>query len=94
VQVGAAPPVAQKEMGMHANRARSVPDGYHSVTPFVIVKGAARFLDFMADAFDAKEMGRVTGADGAIGHVETRIGDSVVMTFDSKEDWPATPAFL
>ena len=79
---------------MHANSARSVPEGYHSVTPFVIVKGAARFLDFMADAFDAKEMGRVTGADGAIGHAETRIGDSVVMTFDSKEDWPATPAFL
>ena len=79
---------------MHANNVRSVPEGYHSVTPFVIVRGAARFLDFMADAFDAKEMGRVTGADGTIGHAETRIGDSVVMTFDAKADWPATPAFL
>ena len=79
---------------MPADNARSVPEGYHSVTPFVIVKGAARFLDFMADAFDAKEIGRVIGADGAIGHAETRIGDSVVMTFDAKEDWPATPAFL
>lgn len=79
---------------MDADKVRPIPEGYHSVTPFVIAKGAARFLDFMTDAFDAKEMGRVTGADGAIGHAETRIGDSVVMTFDSRQDWPETPAFL
>ena len=71
-----------------------VPEGYHSVTPFVIAKGAARFLDFMADAFDAKEIARVMSEDGAIGHAETRIADSVVMTFDAREGWPETPAFL
>jgi PhnB protein len=83
-----------KEMVMSPDKARSVPEGYHSVTPFVIAKGAARFLEFMADAFDAKEIARVMVEGGAIGHAETRIGDSVVMTFDSREDWPATPAFL
>jgi PhnB protein len=71
-----------------------VPEGYHSVTPFVIVKGAARFLDFMADAFDAHEIARVLVEDGSIGHAESRIGDSVVMAFDAKDDWPETPAFL
>jgi PhnB protein len=71
-----------------------VPKGYHTVTPFVIVKGAAQFIDFMKEAFDAVELGRVTGEDGAIGHAEVRIGDSVVMTFDSREEWPETPAFL
>jgi PhnB protein len=77
-----------------AGAARATPAGYHTVTPFVIAKGAARFLEFMKDAFGAEEMGRVVGQDGTIGHAETRIGDSVVMTFDSKEGWPETPAFL
>ena len=79
---------------MGARSVRSVPEGYHAVTPFVIVKGAARFLDFMRDAFEAEELGRVEGEDGAIGHAETRIGDSVVMTFDAKDGWPWTPSFL
>jgi PhnB protein len=71
-----------------------VPAGYHTVTPFVIVKGAAGFIDFMKEAFGAVEMTRVADESGAIGHAEVRIGDSVVMLFDSKEGWPETPAFL
>jgi PhnB protein len=70
-----------------------IPEGYHVVTPFVIVRGAAGFIDYMTRAFDAVELGRV-GEDGAIGHAEVRIGDSVVMLFDSKAGWPPTPAFL
>jgi uncharacterized glyoxalase superfamily protein PhnB len=80
--------------GVKAQKARPIPEGYHSLTPFVIAKGAARFMDFMAEAFDAKEIARVVGDDGAIGHAETRIGDSVVMTFDARKGWPETPAFL
>ncbi len=70
-----------------------LPLGYGTVTPFVIVKGASGFIDFMVRAFDGVELGRV-GEEGAIGHAEVRIGDSVVMLFDSKPDWPPTPAFL
>lgn len=70
-----------------------IPEGYTTVTPFVIVKGAAEFIDFTKKAFDAKEITRV-GEDGAIGHAEVRIGNAVVMLFDSKEHWPPTPAFL
>lgn len=73
---------------------RGVPEGYHAVTPFVVAKGAARFLEFVREAFGGEETGRVVGEDGAIGHAEIRIGDSVVMAFDSRADWPATPAFL
>jgi PhnB protein len=73
---------------------RPVPEGYHTVTPFVIVKGAAQLIDFMKEAFGGVEIARVTGEDGAIGHAEVRIGDSVVMMFDAKEEWPETPAFL
>jgi PhnB protein len=71
-----------------------VPAGYHTVTPFVIVKGAVKFIDFMKEAFEAVEMTRVADESGAIGHAEVRIGDSVVMLFDSKKGWPETPAFL
>jgi PhnB protein len=74
---------------------RPVPEGYHTVTPFVIVKGAAQLIDFMKEAFGGIEIARViTGEDGAIGHAEVRVGDSVVMMFDAKEEWPETPAFL
>jgi uncharacterized glyoxalase superfamily protein PhnB len=69
------------------------PEGYGTVTPFVIVKGAAGFIDYLVRAFDATELGRV-GEDGAIGHAEVRIGDSVVMLFDARPGWPDTPAFL
>jgi PhnB protein len=79
---------------MSARKVPPIPEDRHSVTPFVIVKGAAEYLDFVARAFDAKEIARVVGEDGAIGHAETQIGDSVVMAFDSKKDWPETPAFL
>lgn len=79
---------------MNPDKVLTIPEGYHAVTPFVIAKDAARFLDFMADAFDAKELARVVGDNGKIGHAETRIGDSVVMTFDAKDGWPDTPAFL
>ena len=76
------------------NKVSPVPAGYHSVTPFVIVKGAVGFIDYMKEAFGAVELSRVADESGSIGHAEVRIGDSVVMLFDSKEDWPETPAFL
>lgn len=70
-----------------------IPEGYTTVTPFVIVKGAAEFIDFTKKAFGAEEITRV-GEDGAIGHAEVRIGNAIVMLFDSKDYWPPTPAFL
>src|SRR5688572_32859603 len=69
-------------------KVKPVPEGYHTVTPFIIAKGAARLLDFMATAFGAIELARVPGENNTIGHAETKIGDSVVMTFDSKDGWP------
>jgi PhnB protein len=71
-----------------------VPEGYHTVTPFVVVKGAAKLLDFLNEAFGAKELGRMNDDKGMISHAEARIGDSVIMMFDAKPDWPETPAFL
>lgn len=85
---------AKPERPETPKKVRPIPEGYYTVTPFVIVKGAAKLLDFVREAFGAQEMARVPGENGTIGHAETRIGDSVVMMFDSKEGWPETPAFL
>ncbi|KJK45595.1 extradiol dioxygenase [Lentzea aerocolonigenes] len=70
-----------------------VPEGYHTVTPWIITRGrTAELIDFITEVFDATELGRV-GEAPAIGHAEVRIGDSVVMLFDAPV-WPETPAFL
>ncbi len=58
---------------------KAIPDGYHSVTPYLVVQGVPKLLDFLRHAFEAKEVHRTTGPDGATRHAEVRIGDSVVM---------------
>lgn len=70
-----------------------VPEGYHTVTPWLITQGrTVELIEFIVAVFDATELGRM-GEAGNIGHAEVRIGDSVVMLFDRPE-WPATPGFL
>jgi PhnB protein len=76
------------------NNVKPIPEGYYAVTPWVIVNGASDFLDYVKAAFGAEEIARMANPDGKIGHAEFRIGDSIVMTFDSRENWPPTPAFL
>src|SRR5258708_8625496 len=61
---------------------KSIPDGYHSVTPYLIVKGAADAIDFYKRAFGATELMRMPSPDGKIGHAEIRIGDSAIMLAD------------
>jgi PhnB protein len=54
-----------------------IPEGYHSVTPWIISRDTAKLLDFMSKAFGAQELGRVYNEDGTIGHAEVKIGDSI-----------------
>jgi PhnB protein len=61
---------------------KPVPDGYHTVTPYLIVSGAAQAIDFYTRAFGATELMRMPDAKGRIGHAEIRIGDSVIMLAD------------
>ena len=74
----------------------SVPDGYGTVTPWIISKDSAGLIRFLEEALDAQEIAasRMLNADGSIGHVEVRIGTSIVMLFDSYDGWPDTPAFF
>ncbi|MGH2425981.1 MAG: VOC family protein [bacterium] len=58
---------------------KPIPEGYHSVTPYLIVEGASKLMEFLKEAFDAKETFRMNNSDGTVAHAEVRIGDSVVM---------------
>ena len=58
---------------------KPIPDGYHSVTPYLTVPGVAKLLDFLKQAFEAQELHRMPRPDGTIMHAEVRIGDSLVM---------------
>ena len=61
---------------------KPIPDGYHSVTPYLIIQGAADAIDFYKRAFGAVELMRMQSPDGRIGHAEMRIGDSAIMLAD------------
>lgn len=62
---------------------KPIPDGYHSVTPYLAIEGASTLLDFVRRAFGAQEHVRMDMPDGRVGHAEVRIGDSVVMLADA-----------
>jgi PhnB protein len=62
--------------------AKPIPDGYHTVTPYIAVDGAADAIEYYKRAFGAKERMRMDGPDGSIAHAEIEIGDSPVMISD------------
>jgi PhnB protein len=61
---------------------KPIPDGYHTVTPYLTIKNAAAALDFYKQAFGAEECFRMTNPQGKVGHAEIRIGDSSIMLCD------------
>lgn len=72
----------------------AIPAGKGMVTPYVVVKGAAGFSDFVREVFGGEELLRLPNEDGTIGHAEIRVGDTIILTFDARPEWPETPAFL
>jgi PhnB protein len=65
---------------------KPIPEGYHSVTPHLIIRGAAEAIDFYKKAFGATELFRFPAPDGKIGHAEIKIGDSPIMLADEYPD--------
>jgi uncharacterized glyoxalase superfamily protein PhnB len=66
---------------------KGVPTGYHSVTPSIVVRDAAKAIDFYKEAFGAEEIGRMPAPDGSIMHAEIKIGDSLIMLGEENEQW-------
>ncbi|ABC31484.1 uncharacterized protein conserved in bacteria [Hahella chejuensis KCTC 2396] len=69
-----------------SKQVKPIPDGFHSVTPYLIIKGAADALAFYKRAFGAEETLRINGPNGSIGHAEIQIGDSRIMLADEFPD--------
>jgi PhnB protein len=65
---------------------KSVPDGYHTVTPYLIINGAAQALEFYKRAFGAAETVRMPDPKGRIAHAEIKIGDSMIMLADEHHE--------
>jgi PhnB protein len=61
---------------------RPIPEGYHTATPYLVIAGAARALDFYKKAFGAVELFRMEGPGGTVGHAEIKIGNSPIMLAD------------
>ena len=78
-----------------ATQVKPIPEGYHTLTPYLVVDGAEKIIRFMKDAFGAQPVFEpMMRPDGKVMHAEYRIGDSVVMISDSSERAQATSAML
>ena len=73
-----------------------VPENYTSVTPWIISSSSANLIAFMEEAFGAEEVpnSRIYNEEGGIIHVVVKVGNALVMLFDSRKDWGPTPTFL
>ena len=72
-----------------ASKVKPVPEGYHNLTPYLIVDGATRAIEFYQKAFGAAELMRIAAPGGKIGHAELQVGDSRIMLADEHHDMDA-----
>ncbi len=77
--------VPAKKAAPKKKKVQPIPAGYNSVTPYLSIRGAAEAIEFYKKAFGAKEIMRMPGPDGKLGHAEIKIGDSRVMLSDEYE---------
>jgi uncharacterized glyoxalase superfamily protein PhnB len=70
------------------------PDSYTSVSPYLIVNGADRTIQFLIETFGASELRRMNDGNGGIMHAEVRVDDSVIMLSDQKPGWPVVGAHV
>jgi PhnB protein len=68
---------------------KPIPDGYPRVTPYLIVEGASKAIDFYRSVFGAEERFRLPAPEGRVGHAELAIGDSVIMLADQAPEMDA-----
>jgi uncharacterized glyoxalase superfamily protein PhnB len=69
-------------------KAKAIPEGYRTITPLFLVRDAARYIQFLKQAFDAKDTYVAKMPDGSVMSAEVRVGDSMIMVADADEDYP------
>ncbi|MDX1417784.1 MAG: VOC family protein [Candidatus Promineifilaceae bacterium] len=70
------------------------PDGYNSVSPYLVVDGTATTIEFLKQVFGAELLRSFPGDNGRLMHAEVRLDDTVLMLADSIDDWPSQPAHV
>jgi uncharacterized glyoxalase superfamily protein PhnB len=88
------PLVIRSKEEAHPMAVKPIPEGYRSVTPYLVLQNASAFIDFAKQALEAEERMRMPQPDGKIGHAELTIGDSVVMLSDASAEFPPMPAMI
>ena len=73
---------------------KAIPDGYHTATPYLVVEGASKLIDFLKQAFKVTEIYRLTYPDGKLKHAEVKIGDSIIMLGDARGNWNSMPSSI
>ena len=71
--------------------AKPVPDGYHTVTPYLTVDDAALQIDFLKRAFNAQVNYEMKDPQGNVRHAEVRVGDSILMIGQARDEWTSRP---
>jgi PhnB protein len=71
-----------------------IPEGHHTVTPYLTVRGAGQLIEFLKKAFDATLVYEMRRPDGSVGHAEVKIGDSMVMIGEASDKCQPTPAMM
>jgi PhnB protein len=72
-----------------ATTVNKIPEGYHTVTPYLVMAHADKAIEFYKEAFGARELVRLPSPDGKVMHAEIKIGDSPIMLCDECPDWDA-----
>jgi len=70
------------------------PEGYTTVSPYLLVTGADNTIDFLVQVLGAEPLRRIAGPENRVMHAEVRLDDSVIMLADAPPDWPAVPAHV
>ena len=73
---------------------KPIPDGYHALTPYLIVEGVAQLLEFLKRAFGAEEVRRTALPDGTVVHAEVRIEGSALMMGEARGEFPPMPGSI
>ncbi len=73
---------------------KPIRDGFHTITPYIIVRNAPRLIEFLSAAFEGKLISRKNRPDGSVMHAEMRIGDSMLMLAEGTNDFTPMPVAI
>jgi len=78
-------------MTSQSDKVNPIPEGFHTLTPYLFVRATGDLIEFLKQAFNAEEIERHTGPDGGVMYAQLRIGDSMIMLSEPRDTWKPMP---